>query len=164
MGKKILVAIAILALISIIALFAFQNNAQDFDGDFTMNVPMGKQYYDASYCLPNGRLGCVKEYWDVNTGCEMGENDIVVYYYDNTCLVEGETNAWQHAIGTLTTSYFYKSYQDEGNLVILSNDIGMRNMPLYIVGVANEDASKVVFVGGYHLDDLKHYANSVKFS
>ena len=34
-------------------------------------------------------------------------------------------------------------------------------MPLYIVSVRNNDQSKVVFVDGYHLDDLKYYENSV---
>lgn len=162
MGKKILLVV-ILILISITAIFAFQNNTQDFDGNFTMNVPLGKQYYDVAYCLPNGRLGCVKEYWDVNGGCVMGENDIVMYYYDDSCLVEGETSAWQHAIGTLTTSYLYDYFQNDGDLVILTNDIGMNNMPPYIVGKSNNDESKVVFVGGYNLDDLKHYANSIEF-
>ena len=163
MGKKLLIAVIVLALISFTLVFAVQNNSQDFDGNFTMNVPIGKEYYDVSYCLPNGRLGSAMEYWDVNSGCEMAEDEFVVYYYDNSCLVEDETNAWQHAINVLTTSYLYEPYQNEGNLVILSNDIGMRNMPPYIVGVTNDDQSKVVFVGGYHLDDLKHYANTVKF-
>ncbi len=163
MGKKLGVLCIVLLLVSVTVVFAVQNNTQDFDGNFTMNVPIGKEYYDASYCLPNGRLGCVMEYWDVNSGCQMADDDIVMYYYDNSCLVKGETNAWQHAIDTLTTSYLYKPYQNEGNLVILTNDIGMSNMPPYIVGVTNNDQSKVVFVGGYHLDDLKHYANTVKF-
>ena len=153
----------ILLLISLTVVFAFQNNTRDFDGNFTMKVPMGKKYYDVSYCLPNGRLGSAMEYWDVDSGCEMAQNDIVVYYYDDSYLVDGETDAWQHAIHTLTTSYLYKYSQKDGNLVILTNDVGMRNMPPYIVGIANNDASKVVFVGGYNLNDLKYYANSVKF-
>jgi len=163
MGKKFLITIIILALISFSVVFAVQSNAQDFDGNFNMDIPIGKEYYDISYCLPNGRLGSAREYWDVNSGCEMDEDEIVVYYYDNSCLVEGESDAWQHAVNVLTTSYLYESYQNEGNLVILANDIGMRNMPPYIVGVTNDDQSKVVFVGGYYLDDLKHYANTVKF-
>lgn len=164
MGKKILLAIVILALISITVVFAFQNNTQDFDGNFAMNVPIGKQYYDIAYCLPNGRLGSTMEYWDANSGCQMTEDEIVVYYYDDSYLVAGENNALEHAINTLTTSYLYKFSQNDGNLMILTNDIGMRNMPPYIVGVVNDDASKVVFVGGYHLDNLKYYANSVKFN
>lgn len=163
MGKKLLLAIVILILISLTVVFAFQNNTQDFESDFTMNVPIGKVYYDSAYCLTNGRLGCVKEYWDVNSGCIMSEDDMVVYYYDDSCLVDGDGNVWQHAIDTLTTSYLYKPYQKEGDLVILTNDIGMRNVPPYLVGVSNDDASKAVFVGGYHLDDLKYYINSIKF-
>lgn len=164
MGKKILLAIAILVLISLTAVFAFHNNTQDFDGNFEMKVPLGKEYYDVSYCLPNGRLGCAMEYWDVNSGCQMSEEDIVIYYYDDSLLAEGESDTWQHTLNTLTLSYLYKHQQNDGNLVILTNDIGMHNMPPYIVGVVNDDASKVVFVGGYNLDDLKYYANSVKFS
>ena len=163
MGKKLLLAIVILALISITVVFAIQSNEQDFDGNFTMNVPIGKEYCDVSYCLPNGRLGCAMEYWDVNSDCQMGDDDIVMYYYDNSCLADGETNAWKHAMNTLTTSYLYEPYRNDGNLVILTNDVGMRNMPPYIVGVTNNDQSKVVFVGGYNLDDLKYYANTVKF-
>ncbi len=163
MGKKILIGIVILILISMFLLFAFQNNTQDFDGNFEMNVPLGKQYYDCAYCLPNGRLGCVKEYWDVNSGCAMGENDIVAYYYDNSCLDEGESNVWQHAIDTLTTSYLYKQSGNDGNMVILTNNISMTNMPPYLAGKVNDNQSKVVFVGGYNLDDLKHYANSIEF-
>ena len=44
------------------------------------------------------------------------------------------------------------------------NDLGMHNVPEYLVGVTNDDGSKMVFVGGYDLNMLKSYANSVKFS
>jgi hypothetical protein len=39
----------------------------------------------------------------------------------------------------------------------------MRNLPEYVVGVTNDDGSKVVFVGGYDLNMLKKYAKSVEF-
>ena len=42
MGKKLLITIIILALISLTVVFAVQNNSQDFDGNFSMNVPIGK--------------------------------------------------------------------------------------------------------------------------
>ena len=35
-----------------------------------------------------------------------------------------------------------------------------RNVPL---SNASDDKNKVVFVGGYHLDDLKNCANSIEF-
>ena len=158
-----LLAIIIFVLISTTAVNSFQMNNYDFEGLFTMNVPFGKEYEDIAYCYPNGRLGCAREYWDVSTGCEMSPDDIVIYYYDDSYLVEGETNALQHAINTLNTSYFYEFNQKDGDLMILTNDIGLRNMPPYLVGVVNEDASEVVFVGGYHLNDLKGYANSIEF-
>ena len=45
----------------------------------------------------------------------------------------------------------------------MTNDIGMRNMPPYLVGTANDDGSEAVFVGGHNLNDLKRYAHSVEF-
>ena len=100
---------------------------------------------------------------DEDTGCELEQDDIIVCYYNDSYLVEGESNAWQHAVNGLTTSYFYQVVQDDGNLLVLTNDIGMKMMPPYLVGVKNNDGSKAVFVGGYHLDNLKNYANSVEF-
>lgn len=142
---------------------AISYSNQDFDGLFTMNIPMGQHYSDVAYCKPNGELGCVKEYWEDNSNCKIDENEMVIYYYNNSLLVEGESNAFQHSINGLTGSYLYKFYQEDGNLLILTNDIGMRNVPKYIVGQTNEDGSEVVFVGGYDLDNLKTFANSIKF-
>ena len=93
----------------------------------------------------------------------MDKNEFVVYYYNNSLLVEGESNALQHSLNGLNTSYLYKIEQNDGNLFVLTNDIGMRNMPPYLVGTANDDGSEVVFVGGYNLNDLKRYAHSVEF-
>ena len=163
-SKKFLLLLIVIVIFSITAVNSFMSANQDFDGLFTMNVPSGQHYSDVSYCKPNGELGSAKEYWeDNNLNCELDEDEMVVYYYDNSLLVEGESNAWQHAIDDLTGSYLYKSYQNDGNLVILTNTIGMRNVPEYIVGQANDDGSKVVFVGGYNLDDLKNFANSIEF-
>ena len=163
MNKKvILILIIIMAFISMVAVTSIKST-QDFDGLFSMNIPIGQHFMDVAYCLPNGALGCSREYLDEDTGCELEQDDIIVCYYNDSYLVEGESNAWQHAVNGLTTSYFYQVVQDDGNLLVLTNDIGMKMMPPYLVGVKNNDGSKAVFVGGYHLDNLKNYANSVEF-
>ena len=163
MNKKvILILIIIMALISIIAVTSIKSS-QDFDGLFKMNIPIGQHFTDVAYCLPNGALGCSREYLDDNTGCELEDDDIMICYYNDSYLVEGESNAWQHAVNGLTTSYFYQIAQNDGDLLVLTNDMGMKMMPPYLVGVKTADGSKAVFVGGYHLDDLKNYANSVEF-
>ena len=162
-GKKFLLLIPILALIIVMMLATFPLVTQNFDDLFTMNTQIGKHYSDVAYCLPNGALGCQKEYWEENSGCEINDDECVVYYYDNSWLVDGESNAWQHAINTLTGTYLYNISQEEGDLAILTNDLGARNMPPDLVGVSNNDGSKVVFVGGFYLENLKACANSVVF-
>ncbi len=137
---------------------------QDFDGLFTMDVPLGQHYSDVAWCWANGALGCAKEYWEDNAGCEIDGDEIVIYYYNNSLLVEGESNAWQHAINDLTTSYLYEIYQNDGDSILLTNDIGMSNMPPYLIGKVNDDGSKAVFVGGYNLDVLKKYSDSIEFN
>lgn len=164
MSKKTLfIIIVILAFIGLVAVHSIQPSRENFEDLFEMDVPQGQHFEDKAVCLPNGRLGCTKEFWEVNSGCEMGKNDIVVYYYDNSCLVDGESNAWEHAIFALTKSYLYEPYKREDNLVILTNDLGSSSMPPFIVGTHNDDGSKVVFVGGYNLDDLMKYAKSIEF-
>ena len=139
------------------------SSTYDFDGLFTMDIPIGKHYSNAAWCKPSGGLGCANEYWEDNAGCEIDQDEFVVYYYNNSILCDGESNAWQHAVNGLTTSYLYDVYQNNGGMLVLTNDIGMRNLPPYIVGVTNDDGSEVVFVGGFNLDDLKKYASSVNF-
>ena len=39
----------------------------------------------------------------------------------------------------------------------------MRNVPKYVVGLTNDDGSEVVFVGGYDLNNLNQYVNSIRF-
>ena len=163
MNKKIPVILIILALLSIAAVTSIQDSKQDFDGLFEMKVPLGQHYRDVAYCLPNGALGCIREYWEDNAGCQIEDGDIVVYYYNNSLLVDGESNAFEHAIRGLTTSYLYKIAQDDGHTLVLTNDIGMKNMPPYLVGKSNGDGSKVVFVGGNNLGDLKSFADSIEF-
>lgn len=163
MNKKILAAIIILSIVSLMCVFSISMSAKNFDGHFTMNVPMGKQYRDIAYCLPNGGLGSIAEYWDVNTNCEIEDGDIVIYYYNNSLLSDGESSAWQHALNGLTTSYLYQRAPDDGNLVILTNDIDMKGMPPYLAGKSNEDGSEAVFVGGRNLNDVKLYANTIEF-
>lgn len=162
-SKKFLLLIPFLALILVATLATFSLANQDFDGLFTMNTQIGTHYSDIAYCLPNGALGCQKEFWEDNSGCEINGDEQVVYYYDNSCLVNGESDAWQHALNTLTGTYMYNVSQNDGNLVILTNDLGAKNIPPYIVGVSNNDGSKAVFVGGFYLENLKTSANSVEF-
>ena len=162
MNKKILLII-VLAFICIMGVYSVSHSRENFDGIFEMDVPHGQHFEDKASCLPNGKLGCIKEYWEVDSGCQMDEGDIVVFYYDDSYLVDGESNSWEHSINTLTGTYFYKNPKYVGKLLILTNDLGSTSMPPYIVGVHNDDGNKVVFVGGYHLEDLMKYANSVEF-
>ncbi len=112
-----------------------------------MDVPLGQHYSDVAWYWANGAVGCVKEYWEDNAGCEIDGNELVIYYYDNSQLVEGESNVWQHAINDLTTSSFYEIYQNDGDSILLINDIEMSNMRPYLIGKVNDDESKVIFVG-----------------
>ena len=139
------------------------NSTYDFDGLFTMDLPMGQEYSDMSWCLDNKRLSCAAEYWEKDAGCEIDGDEAVMFYYDDSLLVNGESNAFEHAVNVLTRTYLYKLYQKDGDLLILTNDIDMQNLPKYLVGVSNDDGSKAVFVGGYNLNELKAYASSIKF-
>ena len=162
--KKFLVLIVIFALVAITAVNSFTTSTQDFDGLFTMDVPIGQHYSDSVLCISNKPLYCTKKYCEDDSGCEIGEHDFVVYYYDNSQLFEGESNAAEHAVHAATTTFLYEFYNRDGDLIVLYNDLGMHNVPEYLVGVTNDDGSKMVFVGGYDLNMLKSYANSVKFS
>ena len=163
MNKKFLIVIVILVLILIFAFSSLISANQDFDGKFTMNVPLGKHYSNVAWCLPNGGLGCEGEYREDNADCDIEEGDIVIYYYNNSLLVEGESNALEHALNGLTTSYFYQFDSRDGELYILTNDIGMKALPPFLVGKSNHDGSEVVFVGGNNLNDVKHFATTIEF-
>ena len=139
------------------------SSSQDFDGNFTMNVPFREHYTNVAWCWANGALGCADEYWEDNAGCDLDENEMVIYYYDNSLLCDGESDACQHALNALTTSYLYDLYQNDGNSLVLKTDLNMHNTPTYLVGKANADESKVVFVGGHNLNDLKKYADTIEF-
>jgi len=162
-NKKFLLLLPFLALILITLINAVPVSNQNFDDLFTMNVPIGEYYSDTAYCLPNGDLGCIKEYRDQNTGCEIDDDEIVIYYYNESVLCMGDSNVWQHAKNTLTLSYLYNITQKDGKLLILTNDLGMCNIPPYLVGISNNDGSEAVFVGGYNLEYLKACANSIVF-
>lgn len=140
------------------------NSTYDFEGIFTADLPRGQEYSDVVWCNDYGALGCKNEYWEKNAGCEINGEEVVLYYYDNSLLVDGESNAWQHAINGLTTSYFYEISHRDGKSIVLTNDIEMKNLPPYLVGRVNDDGSQVVFVGGYNLDDLKKIADSIEFT
>ena len=161
--KKWLLLMVILALVCVTAVSSFATASQDFDGLFTMDVPLGQHYSDLGWCHSNKPLGCTKQYCEDNSDCVIGENDFAVYYYDDSQLSAGESNAADHALHVLTTTFLYDFYQSDGDMIILHNDIGMQNLPEYAVGVRSDDESKVVFVGGYDLDMLKKYAGSVEF-
>ena len=161
MGKKIILFGVLVLVFLVLLSFNFAN--QDFDGKFTMNVPIGTHYSDTAYCLPNGKLGCVGEYWPDNSDCLIDDGDIVVFYYDDSLLQDGEANAYEHALGTLTNSYLYNLEQRDGDLIILTNSIEMQNLPHYLAGKVSEGGNEVVFVGGKNLDDVKRYANSIEF-
>ena len=161
--KKWLILMVIMALVCITAVNSFASSSQDFDGLFTMDVPLGQHYSDLTWCHSNKALGCTKQYCEDNSDCVIGENGFAVYYYDDSQLSVGESNAAEHAVHVLTTTFIYDFYQSDGDLIILHNNITMRNLPEYVVGVTNDDGSKVVFVGGYDLNNLKRYADSVEF-
>lgn len=162
MNKKALLIIIILAVISLMAIHAINSSSQDFDGHFTMDVPLSKHYHDVAYCRPNGGLGCKCEYWEDNAGCDIEVGDIVIYYYNESVLAEGESNVYEHAVNALTTSYFYKAYMD-GDLTIMTNDGDMSAMPTYLAGKSTQNGDEAVFVGGRSLDDVKHYADTIEF-
>lgn len=163
MNKKVLLIVMIFAIIALFALFGISCSNQDFDGHFTMDVPFGKHYSDTAYCLPNGGLGCKCEYWEDSAGCEIEDGDIVIYYYNNSILSDGESNALEHALNGLTTSYLYQLAQSDGDLIILTNDIDMRKLPPFLAGKSSENGDEIVFVGGRDLDNVKHYADTIKF-
>ena len=164
MNKKVFVIAVILAIISLIVLFTiFHSSTQDFDGHFTMEIPSGTHYSDVAWCWANGALGCKGEYWDDDSDCVIGEKDIVVYYYNNSLLGDGESNAFEHAVNGLNTSYLFKIYQYDGDLIILTNDLGMRRVPTFLVGKSSETGDEAVFVGGRDLDYVKHYADTIEF-
>lgn len=127
-----------------------------------MNLPLSQHYVEVAYCLPCGELGCEREYWEENAGCFIEGDEMVVYYYNESVLADGESDTWQHAITTLKSTYLYDDYGTDGKLVILNNSLPVRNVPQYLVGLSNDDNSEVVFVGGYNLDKLKFYANSIE--
>ena len=163
--KRWLLLIVILALIAITAVSSFTTATQDFDGLFTMNVPIGEHYSDAAWCYDNKPLGCAKEYLkDDDPNGVIDEDEFAVYYYDNSQVSGGYSNAADYSVHVLTTSFVYNFYQSDGDMLVFYNDIGMTNLPEYVVGVRSDDNSKAVFVGGYDLDMLKSYANSVEFT
>lgn len=163
MNKKVLLLLVIFAIVIFMSHFVVGHSSQDFDGHFTMDVPLGNHYSDVAWCWSNGRLGCEGEYWEDNAGCELGEGDMVIFYYNNSLLSDGESNAWQHAVNGLNKSYLYQICRDDGDLLILTNDMGMRNLPPYLVGKPNFDGSEAVFVGSKNFDDAMHYASTIKF-
>lgn len=129
-----------------------------------MNVPLGQHYSDAVWCYSNKPLGCAKEYLnDDDANGVIDEDEFAVYYYDDSQVRGGYSNAADYSIDVLTKSFVYDFYQSDGDMLVFNNDIGMTNLPKYVVGVRSADNSKVVFVGGYDLDMLKSYASSVKF-
>ena len=142
---------------------SFATATQDFDGLFTMNVPIGEHYSDAVWCYSNKPLGCAKEYLKDDFDGVIDEDEFAVFYYDDSQVAGGYSNAADYSIHVLTTSFVYNFYQSEGDMLVFYNDIGMKNLPEYVVGVRSDDNSKAVFVGGYDLDMLKSYASSVKF-
>ena len=163
MNKKVLLIIVIFAIILFMFQFVLGHSNQDFDGHFMMEVPFGDHYSNVAWCWANGALGCEGEYWEDSAGCELDDGEMIIYYYNNSLLCDGESNAWQHAVNGLTTSYLYEIYQNDGNSLVLTTNIGMRNMPPYLVGKANQDGSEAVFVGSKNLDDAMRYANTIEF-
>ena len=155
--KRWILLIVILTLIAITAVSSFATATQDFDGLFTMN------YSDAAWCYSNKPLGCAKEYLKDDFDGVIDEDEFAVFYYDDSQVAGGYSNAADYSIHVLTTSFVYNFYQSEGDMLVFYNDIGMKNLPEYVVGVRSDDNSKAVFVGGYDLDMLKSYASSVKF-
>lgn len=166
MNKKSLIAIFVLILIiiSLVALILPKLSSQDFDGHFTMNVPLAKHYRDVAWCWGNGGLGSQCEYWEDNDEGVITGNDIVIYYYNNSLLSDGESNALQHAVEGLTHSYCFQRHPDDGNLMVFTNDIGMSAVPTFLVGKSSESGDEVVFVGTRDLDLAKRYANTIEFS
>lgn len=157
-SKKFLLLLPFIALIFVAVVSSVTIANQDFDGLFTMNTHIGEHFTEVWSCYQSKPLGCNKLYWEDNS-----DGELILVYYDDSNLMSYESNAWQYAINILNTTYLYKFYEEDGNLIVLTNDITMRNLPPYLVGVSNDDGSKAVFVGGYNLGELKTYAKSIEF-
>lgn len=165
MNKKIMTIILILVFVFAMShVNSFTSKNHDFDGYFTMDVPGDYNFKDVSWCLPNGALGCSDEFTDENRDCLYRNESIIVYYYNDSVLLDGESDVLNHALGTLTSSYFYNYVGNDGELIILTqeyDDMGMFSK--YLVGVSNEKDNEVVFVGGPDLGEVKRYAETIEF-
>lgn len=163
MNKKVLAIAVILAVILVMAIFKVTPYSQDFDGHFTMEVPFPKHYSDVSWCWSNKALGCTAEYQADDFNCAIGDRDIIVYYYNSSHLSNGESNLLEYVVNGLTTTYLFKEYQRDGDLVILTNDLGMSMVPTFLVGKCSQTGDEVVFVGGRDLEYVKHFARTIEF-
>lgn len=163
MNKKVLLIIVLLAIIIFMAQFVVGHPRQDFDGHFTMDVPFNCHYSNVAWCWDGGGLGCRCEYWEDYAGCELSDGEMIVFYYNESLLCDDETSLLRQTINTLNKTYMYQVWPAEGDLMILTNDLDMKNVPPYLVGKESYDGSEIVFVGCRNLDDAKQYANTIEF-
>ena len=62
-SKRFYLLLIIIGIFFIVAFTSFVYSSQDFDGLFTMDVPLGKHYEDQSYCYQNKPLGVQSSMW-----------------------------------------------------------------------------------------------------
>ena len=100
-SKKVflVIPIVIVALILVMPI----SSTYDFDGHFTMDVPLAKHYSDVAWCRPNGALGCAAEYWEDSAGCELDGNEFIVYYVSNFDFQKLEFSELKQLIDSIRT-------------------------------------------------------------
>ena len=164
MKKRYILLFALLGIL--ILLFSPINTAictyQNFDNQFYVSTQMNEHYEDVSWCKPNGALGCVAEYWEDDAGCELNGDEVAIYYYNESVLLDGESNVYHHVHENLIHSYLYKEQQHQGKNTLFKSTINMRNVPPYLMCVRH--GNKVVCVGGENIDKIKQYSQSVVFN
>lgn len=136
---------------------------QSFDGLFTMEFPLGKEYADISSNWSSGSLGSSREYVVNNSDGNFRQGDINVYYYNTSLLNGNESDLTDHVLGELTATYSYQINQNK-DIIILQNDNDMCEIPFFLVGKSSADKREIVFVGGEDLNELTVYADTIEFS
>ena len=63
LSTKILVFLVLLSVVALVLIMPI-SSTYDFDGLFTVDLPMGQEYSNVAWGYANGALGCKNEYWE----------------------------------------------------------------------------------------------------
>ena len=161
MNKKILaLLIVFIAAISIANIYAVETTNKDFDELFKMDVPSSENFTNP--CVEENQYApdlCANVQFD-------GENFTIYYYNDSSMSSDFDAeNITDYLPQMLKSNSMYLDKPEiDGNLYIWNNSIkGDSSSSNYLVGISSEDATQMVCLEGNNLDDLKTYANTVKF-